>query len=209
MAERSFPLSNAPRRADIVLDRINVVGLGEVVEPKDYGLDPVHAVHDAGYVSFLSTCWNEWIAEGFTGEAIATSWPGRTMNAPHIPRNIDGKVGYYALASETSISDGTWEAVLASKDVALGATDHVLSGAASAFGLCRPPGHHAARDQFGGYCFLNNAAIAAQHARANGAGRVAILDVDFHHGNGTQDIFYDRDDVFFLSLHGDPFDAFP
>ena len=83
------------------------------------------------------------------------------------------------------------------------------AGARAAFALCRPPGHHAARDLYGGYCFLNNAAIAAQYLRDHGAARVAILDVDFHHGNGTQDIFYDRADVLFVSLHGDPAEAFP
>jgi len=85
----------------------------------------------------------------------------------------------------------------------------VRNWARCAFALCRPPGHHATADMYGGYCFLNNAAIAAQHLRNQGAARVAILDVDFHHGNGTQDIFYARDDVLFVSLHGDPMDAFP
>jgi acetoin utilization deacetylase AcuC-like enzyme len=82
-------------------------------------------------------------------------------------------------------------------------------GVNEAFALCRPPGHHAASDMYGGYCFINNAAVAAQAFIDQGAGRVAILDVDFHHGNGTQAIFYDRPDVMFLSLHGDPKDAFP
>jgi acetoin utilization deacetylase AcuC-like enzyme len=140
-----------------------------------------------------------------------------------IPNYIDGKVGYYALSSETSISEGTWEAAIASKDVALTGAELLLkahsgtsvstllnaNSAQGVFSLCRPPGHHAAFDMFGGYCFLNNAAIAAQWFRDNGIERVAILDVDFHHGNGTQDIFYQREDVLYLSLHGDPRDAFP
>jgi acetoin utilization deacetylase AcuC-like enzyme len=125
------------------------------------------------------------------------------------PNNITGKLGYYAMAGETSITPGTWEAACAAADVALTAAQRLRAGARGAFALCRPPGHHAARDLYGGYCFLNNAAIAAQYLRDLGAGRVAILDVDFHHGNGTQDIFYDRDDVLFVSLHGDPADAFP
>ncbi len=198
-----------PRRAEIILERVKYVGLGDVVEPKDYDLDPVLKVHDAGYVEFLSTCFEDWRAAGMKGEAIPICWPGRTMNSPHIPQMIEGKIGYYALASETTISEGTWEAALAAKDVALTATDHVLSGNRSAFALCRPPGHHAAMDQFGGYCFLNNAAIAAQYARDNGAARVAVLDIDFHHGNGTQNIFSRRSDVLFLSIHGDPSHAFP
>ncbi len=198
-----------PRRAEIILERVVSQQLGAVIAPDEFGLEPVLAVHDAGFVEFLRTCAAEWEAAGFGGEAIANCWPTRTMNSPHIPTFIEGKIGYYALAAETTISVGTWEAALASKDVALTATKLVLEGERAAFGLCRPPGHHAASDQFGGYCFLNNAAIAAQHARNNGAKRVAILDVDFHHGNGTQQIFYDRDDVLFLSIHGDPMDAFP
>jgi acetoin utilization deacetylase AcuC-like enzyme len=125
------------------------------------------------------------------------------------PNNITGKLGYYAMASETSISQGTWEAASAAADVALSAASRISGGARAAFALCRPPGHHAARDLYGGYCFLNNAAIAAQFLRDAGAARVAILDVDFHHGNGTQDIFYDRRDVLYVSLHGDPAEAFP
>ena len=118
-------------------------------------------------------------------------------------------MGYYCLAAETSISNGTAEAAWASLDVALSGTEYILAGDRSVFSLCRPPGHHASYDQFGGYCFINNAAVAAQHLRDRGLGKVAVLDVDFHHGNGTQAIFYDRSDVLFLSLHGDPMHAFP
>jgi acetoin utilization deacetylase AcuC-like enzyme len=129
--------------------------------------------------------------------------------AQRCPDSISGKLGYYAMAGETSISAGTWEAASAAADVALTAAARLDQGARAAFALCRPPGHHAARDLYGGYCFLNNAAIAAQYLRDRGAARVAILDVDFHHGNGTQDIFYDRADVLYVSLHGDPLQAFP
>ncbi|WP_216825432.1 histone deacetylase family protein [Kiloniella sp. EL199] len=203
------PPFECPKRMDIILDRIKTVELGPIEPPIEYGMEPVEKIHDKAYLTFLETCWSEWEKEDFNGEAVANCWPTRTMNAPHIPRHIEGKIGYYALASETTITKGTWEAALASKNVALTATDKVMQGERAVFALCRPPGHHAAADQFGGYCFLNNAAIAAQYARDNGAKKVAILDVDFHHGNGTQHIFYDRDDVFFLSLHGDPMDTFP
>lgn len=203
------PPFECPERAEYILQRLRAVGLGDVLEPESHGLDPVHAVHDAAFVAFLRTCWSEWKAEGFEGEAIATCWPSRRMPRAVPPRNIDGKIGYYCLASETSISEGTWEAARASADVALTAAGLVQGGEQAAFALCRPPGHHAATDMFGGYCFLNNAAIAAQALRDGGARRVAVLDVDFHHGNGTQSIFYDRGDVMFLSLHGDPDDAFP
>jgi acetoin utilization deacetylase AcuC-like enzyme len=129
--------------------------------------------------------------------------------AQRCPSNITGRLGFYAMAGETSISAGTWEAALAAADVAVTAAAQLRKGERAAFALCRPPGHHAARDLYGGYCFLNNAAIAAQFLRDQGAARVAILDVDFHHGNGTQDIFYDRADVLYVSLHGDPAQAFP
>jgi acetoin utilization deacetylase AcuC-like enzyme len=197
-----------PSRADIILKALVESGLGEISDPDMFSLDPVLAVHDADFVAFLETVWKEWQKKGYAGEVIANVWPGRRMQC-RVPRDIEGKVGYYALAAETSISEGTWQAALAAKDVALTGAKGLLKGDSGIFSLCRPPGHHAARDMFGGYCFLNNAAIAAQHLCANGAGRVAVLDIDFHHGNGTQDIFYDRDDVLFCSLHGDPEDAFP
>ena len=197
-----------PSRADIILKALVESGLGEISDPDMFSLDPVLAVHDADFVAFLETVWKDWQKKGYAGEVIANVWPARRMQC-RVPRDIEGKVGYYALAAETSISEGTWQAALAAKDVALTGAKGLLKGDSGIFSLCRPPGHHAARDMFGGYCFLNNAAIAAQHLCANGAGRVAVLDIDFHHGNGTQDIFYDRDDVLFCSLHGDPEDAFP
>ncbi|QTF91532.1 histone deacetylase family protein [Halomonas sp. BM-2019] len=198
-----------PERVDLVLAALRERGLGEVQAPRAFGLDPVLAIHDRGYVEFLSRCWDDWVAAGMVGEAIPNVWPARTMRGDRIPDHVEGRLGYYALAAETSICAGTFEAAMASKDVALAAVDHVLASGEPAFGLCRPPGHHAATDQFGGYCFFNNAAIAAQWALDAGRIRVAILDVDFHHGNGTQQIFYARDDVLFLSLHGDPRHCFP
>lgn len=203
------PPFECPERVDIIIDRVRQVGLGEVRLPGTYGLEPVLAIHDARYIDFLETAWDEWVAAGLEGEPIPSIWPARRLRSDVIPDNIDGKIGYYALAAETSLSPGTFEAADTSKDIALSALDHVLHTGEPAFGLCRPPGHHAAVDQYGGYCFFNNAAIAAQCALNDGMQRVAILDIDFHHGNGTQDIFYDRDDVLFLSLHGEPNDAFP
>ncbi|MGI9353407.1 MAG: histone deacetylase family protein [Rhizobiaceae bacterium] len=202
-----IPPFEMPSRMDFILDRIHSEGLGNVVAPHDFGLEPILGIHDADFVSFLETCWDEWKAAGMKGEAIATCWPARRMQQ-RCPTEIDGKLGYYALAAETAISEGTWEAARASANVALeGAAK--LAAERCVFSLCRPPGHHAALDMYGGYCFLNNAALAAQSLLEQGAGRVAILDVDFHHGNGTQDIFYTRDDVLFISLHGAPEDAFP
>lgn len=192
-----------------ILARIEAAGLGPVDPPAEHGLDPVRRVHSDDYLDFLATAWDRWRAEGNRGEAIPSVWPSRRMPGTGAPRAIDGALGWFALAGETSISGGTWEAAQAAADVAVSAADVVARGARAAFALCRPPGHHAAQDMYGGYCFLNNAAIAAQRMRDGGARRVAVLDVDFHHGNGTQAIFYHRADVFFASLHGDPTFEFP
>ena len=197
-----------PSRADTIIKAIGQSNLGDILEPETFAMDPIRAVHSDDFIAFLETAWQEWQDAGFTGEAIASSWPARRMQS-RLPDFIDGKIGYYALAAETSITEGTWAAALASKDVALTGAKALLQGERGIFSLCRPPGHHAAIDMFGGYCFFNNAAIAAQYLLDQSAKRTAILDIDFHHGNGTQDIFYDRDDVLFCSLHGDPQQAFP
>jgi acetoin utilization deacetylase AcuC-like enzyme len=203
------PPFECPVRAEHILQRVQQVQLGEIVAPGHFDIDAVKRIHDADFIHFLETCWDEWEAAGYPGEAIATCWPARGMQQQRIPQHIDGKLGHYALAAETSISNGTWEAARASVNVALTAQAALQDGANEAFALCRPPGHHAARDMFGGYCFINNAAVSAQAFLDQGASRVALLDVDFHHGNGSQAIFYERSDVMFLSLHGDPNDAFP
>ena len=197
-----------PERAEYVLERVRQQRLGDIVPPQRFGRGPLERVHESGYLQFLETVWSQWVAAGNGGEAIPDCWPARRM-AMRCPQNIVGKLGYYAMAGETSISEGTWEAASASADVALTGARLLNEGAGAAFALCRPPGHHAAYDLYGGYCFLNNAALAAQYLRDHGAGRVAILDVDYHHGNGTQDIFYARADVLYLSLHAEPQNAFP
>ena len=198
----------SPQRAQIVLERIQSQRIGQVIAPARFGAAPLLRIHDPEYIEFLKQAWGEWVAAGNRGEAIPDCWPARRM-LQRRPNSITGKLGYYAMAGETSISHGTWEAACAAADVALTGASQIKEGAHAAFALCRPPGHHAARDLYGGYCFLNNAAIAAQYLRDAGAARVAILDVDFHHGNGTQDIFYDRPDVLYITLHGDPAEAFP
>ncbi len=202
------PPFECPVRAEHILNRLKAVKLGEIIAPDEFGLDPLTRIHDREFLDFLERCWKDWTALGYKGEAIPTIWPSRGMQQ-RIPNHIEGKMGYYAMAGETSISNGTWEAARASANVALSAQAAIKNGANEAFALCRPPGHHAAGDMYGGYCFINNAAVAAQAFIDQGASRVAILDVDFHHGNGTQAIFYDRPDVMFISLHGDPKDAFP
>ena len=202
------PPFECPVRAEHIVDRVREVGLGDIVAPTEFAIESVTRIHDADFIHFLENCWRDWVASGYKGEAIPICWPARGMQQ-RIPHHIDGRLGYYAMAAETAISNGTWEAARASVNVALTAQAALRDGAREAFALCRPPGHHAAADMFGGYCFINNAAVAAQAFIDQGAARVALLDVDFHHGNGSQAIFYDRSDVMFLSLHGDPTEAFP
>ena len=206
---RLVPPFECPRRVEIVRARLAERGFEDLAEPEGPDMAAIEALCDPGYLRFLRTVWDEWKAEGFEGDVIAASYPARRMQAARPPRDVDGRVGYYALASETAITRGTWDAALGSAACAQAAAAHVAAGAPAAFALCRPPGHHATADMFGGYCFLNNAALAAERLRAGGAARVAVLDVDFHHGNGTQDVFWERGDVLVASLHGDPLDAFP
>ena len=197
-----------PSRVEYVLNRLKETGLTDIVDPGPVDMAPARKLLDPGFLSFLETAWNDWKAAGMAGEIIAANVPARGMHLDRIPTNIDGKVGYYCHASETAITRGTWAAAQSSLASAQAAQRHVAGGARSAFALCRPPGHHATADQYGGYCFLNNAAIVAQMFRDAGA-RPAILDIDFPHGNGTQNLFYDRGDVLFASLHGAPQDAYP
>jgi len=197
-----------PERMEFIINEIKDRSLGPILDPVNVNTDIILKVHDKHYVDFLNVAWKEWLKLGLGGEAIPTVWPSRSMNSNIVPNFIEGKLGYYALANETSISGGTVEGAYESVKVVLTATD-MLEEEKNLFALCRPPGHHASKDQYGGYCFFNNIAIAAERLIEKGAKKIFILDIDFHHGNGTQAIFYDRSDVFFTSLHGDPKEAFP
>lgn len=198
-----------PSRMEYILRELKQRKMTDIVGPQPLNMRKVRRIHGPGFLRFLETAWDEWQKAGFRGEVMPTSIPNRSLRQRE-PRHIDGRVGYYIHSLETCITAGTWEAAQSSAAVALTAQALMSAGAVPhAFALCRPPGHHAHDDLYGGYCFLNNAAIAAQAFRDGGAARVAILDVDFHHGNGTQDIFYGRDDVLFCSLHGEPQNAYP
>lgn len=198
-----------PARASTLLDAAREAG-HEVCEAQPFGLEPVHAVHDSDYLEFLENAWRDWCAlPDHAAEVIPNVHPNRNMSAR--PNAIVGRAGYYQADGACPIGPGTWQAVQASANCALSAASAVM-GADSvdcAYALCRPPGHHAYADMAGGFCFLNNTAIAAQYCRERGAGRVAIVDVDVHHGNGTQGIFYARGDVLTVSLHGDPSEFYP
>jgi acetoin utilization deacetylase AcuC-like enzyme len=187
-------------RFDVVLGAMR----GAVRAPVDHGLAPILAVHDPDYVAFLQTAHAEWLAAGREGDAIGYAFPVRGRR-PLAHDRIDARLGQYGFDAGTPITTGTWEAAYWGAQAALSALDVIASGAArQAFAICRPPGHHAGADYLGGYCYLNNAAIAARAALAQGMGPVAVLDVDYHHGNGTQDIFWEDGRVFFASIHADP-----
>ncbi|SCK24731.1 histone deacetylase family protein [Vogesella sp. LIG4] len=203
------PCFEMPSRADTILARVQAVNLGEVIAPREFGSASYARVHSERYVRFLEQAWSEWQALGRQHDALPLIWPVRDLRSDIEPQHIDGKLGFYAMDAGVAITAGTWQAVKSSADLALTGMAALTQGEYSAFALCRPPGHHAAAEYMGGYCYLNNAAIAAQHALDNGAKRVAVLDVDYHHGNGTQSIFYDRADVMFTSLHGDPKHSYP
>jgi len=198
-----------PARAQALLDAVRGSG-HELVDSQSFGLEPVRSVHDADYLDFLEHAWRDWSAlPGHTPEVIPNVHPGRNMNGR--PRAIVGRAGHYQADCACPIGPGTWEGIQASADCALSAASEVMGAGAAqyAYALCRPPGHHAYADMAGGFCFLNNTAIAAQCCRGHGAARVAIVDVDVHHGNGTQGIFYHRGDVMTVSLHGDPAEFYP
>jgi acetoin utilization deacetylase AcuC-like enzyme len=202
------PCFEKPERADIILDRVRAAGLGDIVAPDRFGVEPILRVHAPDYVDFLRTAWDEWTRVGRSHDALPLVWLAPGMRRI-LPDTIDGRLSYYSFDAGTPITEGTWVAVTGAVDVALSAAARVQAGARAVFGLCRPPGHHAGSSFYGGYCFLNNAAVAAQWLRDRGAGRVAVLDVDYHHGNGTQEIFYRRGDVLTVSLHADPRHDFP
>lgn len=206
---RFIPAKEVPARADLVLDAIKVRAVGEIVPPQHFGNLPILRVHAPDMVHLLEHAWVRWAAKyGYDSkEAFPSVWPARGMS-PESLDDIDAALGYYCFDTATPIVAGTWGAARTAADCAVTAAQFVMRGDRAAVALCRPPGHHAASDTYGGYCFLNNAAIAAQCLIDNGR-RVAILDVDFHHGNGTQSIFYDRADVLTISIHGDPAQFYP
>jgi acetoin utilization deacetylase AcuC-like enzyme len=200
-----------PERAIVLLDALTSAG-ARVTAATAHDDAAILAVHDAALVDHLATVWEDWEAAGYRSQH------GRRRVVPYLfptagllselplrsPTAIHGRVGRFCFDTMTLIGPGTWQAVRAAADAALTASDLVAAGAPAAYALCRPPGHHAGTSGYGGSCYLNNAAIAAQSLRQSGAARVAILDLDAHHGNGTQAIFYGRGDVYVGSLHVDP-----
>jgi len=203
------PAFEKPERADWVHAAVQRAGLGDAVPPQAHDDTVLLKVHTEPYLDFLRGAYETFAALGGVGAAFPSVWPIRGMRADREPTNFAARMGRYSFDSGSPLTAGTWLAARTGANCALTGAALLSAGERSAVVLTRPPGHHAGRDFFGGYCFLNNAAIAAQALRDRGCARVAILDVDYHHGNGTQDIFYDRGDVFFASIHGDPLTEYP
>jgi len=197
------PFAEHPGRVRSMLE-----ALGSTEEPADQGEEPLLRVHPRYYLDFLHGAYAEWREAGRPGDAAGYAWPVVRRRPLELDR-IDAKLGQYSYDASTPIAQGTWESAYWSAQTALGALGSVLGGQRAAFALCRPPGHHCGADYMGGYCYLNSAAIATEAAIAAGRSRVAILDIDYHHGNGTQDIFYARGDVLFVSIHADPATDYP
>jgi acetoin utilization deacetylase AcuC-like enzyme len=213
------PANEVAERAERIRTTLEADGGFAIEAPTGHGTDPILAVHDPGLLRFLEEAWPAARAQSIDRpNLIADTYPNFRMFEGMSPEFVAsrpetgfaaGRAGWWGLDTANPLVAGTYTAARAAVDVALTTVDIVLGGERAAYGLCRPPGHHAARSMAGGYCFLNNAAIAAEAiVRATG-GRVAILDVDYHHGNGTQQIFWRRGDVLYVSLHADPDRQYP
>ena len=206
------PCFEVPARADHVLAELQRRKLGVVQTPHAFGDAALERIHSARYLKFLATAWDQWVAldpVNADKDILPSVWPTRSFRTDIEPDNFAAKMGLYSYDAGSPFTSGTWVAARKGAECALSAAQQLVNGDRAAFALSRPPGHHAGADFFGGYCFLNNAALAAQHLRDAGMERVAVLDIDYHHGNGTQAIFYDRPDVFFASIHGDPRTEYP
>lgn len=201
-----LPNPEQPKRIEVL--RAGAAAAGCVFEaPTDAGLGPIAAVHTAEYLTFLKHIYRRWqYIDGAGDEVIPNIHPANRSDG--YPKSATGQSGYHQADTACPIAAGTYEAAYWSAQSAIAGADHLKAGGRSAYVLSRPPGHHAFGDLAGGFCFLNNSAIAAQRLRFAGL-RPAIVDVDVHHGNGTQGIFYDRDDVLTVSIHADPDRFYP
>ena len=206
-----IPADELPQRADAIRAELEHAD-APIVPASAHSDESLLAVHDPELVAFLRGAWEAWVAARLPEDpgqrdVVGYIFPTPGLLAglePRVPTALSARTGAYCYDTMTVVTEGTWEAARAAVDVALTAADLVLDGAHAAYACCRPPGHHVTRDAFGGSCYLNNAAVAAQHLRDRGNSRIAVLDLDAHHGNGAQAIFWERDDVFTGSVHVDP-----
>jgi acetoin utilization deacetylase AcuC-like enzyme len=206
-----LPGTELAARAVVLRDAVVAAG-ARLVAPADDPAPLLASVHDAGFLRHLETVYDDWVSAGFPVEpgqdrVVPYVFPTAAMLeglAPRTPAAIHGRAGLYCYDTMTLVGPGTWEAARAAAASAVTAARLALASSGPAYAVCRPPGHHATRSGYGGSCYLNNAAVAAAALLNEGASRVAVIDVDAHHGNGTQSIFYDRADVLYASVHVDP-----
>ena len=201
--------AECPDRANNVFKAIQESELGEIVAPDEFDELKYLRIHEPDYLKFLQTAWAQWVASGEKGtNARPDTFVAAGMR--HADTEcIAGRLGRYSFDSTSPIVAGSWQAIRTSANIALTGAELIRGSERFAFAACRPPGHHATVRYCGGYCYLNNNSLAAQSLLDGGASRVAILDVDYHHGNGTQSIFYARNDVLTISLHADPKVEYP
>jgi len=215
-----MPIFESQERLDRILTALGETGWAGIHPPEEFGLEPILAVHAPDYLEFLQNGYAEWQAQGGqlgtymdTSVLLGGTFPPRRVFRK--PQTIAGRVGYYTFDLSCPIVAGTYAAALAAANCALTGAKLIQAGERAVFALCRPPGHHAGRDFAGGYCYLNNACIAAKYLSSpplggiEGGPRVALLDIDYHCGNGSQDIFYDSAEVLTISLHADPNHQYP
>lgn len=200
----NIPHPEQAERAILIRDML-VRNAFPVEKPRDFGDAPIKAVHDPDYVDFWKDAYERWQKEAPGQAMVPNCHPGPRRGRPS--STIFGQLGWWTTDTSFPITEGTWQAIYWSAQTALETAERVKAGSRMVYGLCRPPGHHALSNASNGFCAFNNAAIAAQSLRGH-FGKVAVLDIDTHTGNGTLDIFYERSDVFVCSLHTDP-DLYP
>jgi len=207
----TIPPDEVPARGEVIRAALVTAG-ARIVEPTPHSRGDLTTVHDPDFLDHLASAHGRWVAAGYPNN------PGQDQVVPYVfplpqifgslPRRLpvaeSARAGWYAMDTTTPVGPGTYAAAVAAADCALTAADMVLAGERAVYAVCRPPGHHAGRDFYGGACFLNNAALAAEQLRRGSAARVGIVDLDAHHGNGTQMLFYERSDVVYASVHIDP-----
>jgi acetoin utilization deacetylase AcuC-like enzyme len=207
---RPQPIPETPGRIDMLLEGVRRIG-GPLVSPPEIFGGTLASVHDRRYIQFLSTLWDRWsrIPDAAATPSANVFALGRETLVPvGYPDSVVGQCGYHLGDGSCPVTTQTWEAARASAATAAHGASLILNGERLVYALCRPPGHHAAADVAAGFCYFNNAAIAAE--RLTRAGRkAAILDIDVHHGNGTEAIFYDRADVLTVSIHAHPKRFYP
>jgi len=203
------PAVETAARTDAILEALRAAG-GHTVPAEQHEDGRLLAVHDSGLLDYLASAWADWEQAGLPVDPCQDRVVpyvfahSALTQSPLVPTAIWARPGFFAYDTMTLIGPGTWQATRAAADCALTAVDLVLEGASAAYACCRPPGHHACRACYGGSCYLNNAAIAAEELARRLQRSVAVIDIDAHHGNGTQEIFWERDDVLTGSVHVDP-----